>query len=355
MYTCHEMMKEENRTWRYPAHQESQQKKKKIWIKNFNIILMNDVNKVPFTSSAGCDLFVKWNSSHFSRSPRSQSDQSYYLRERTRNNTIRHFPFKREWITGAREISSQDGLRRGGCFRRRRRRRGGTVLDQVLFVLLQFLGRRRRGESFFGRQGWAASSGRLGSRGDGVFGGRGGNLAVSVGLGHLVRVPPGDGGAHQFGVELIHAVRVLVLLEEPEASAEGHEVDEERVQVRVQLEEEDLLVVWMVDVSDHVEQQPVDLLHFGLKRAWKDISCKQAKGNWVNWAQEYESTQNDFSTAWGRGVYAMNQTHGILMHAAVMPLPGSTLVKFHDKQWIIEFVWILWKNSSTTSSYATSD
>lgn len=52
---------------------------------------------------------------------------------------------------------------------------------------------------------------------------------------------------------------------------------EEGVQVRVQLEEDDLLEVGVVDVGEHVEEQPVDLLHVVLEGGGELHPCKRAQ------------------------------------------------------------------------------
>lgn len=66
----------------------------------------------------------------------------------------------------------------------------------------------------------------------------------------------------------------LLLLNESEAVVEEDEVCEDTVEVCVQVEKHHLAKVAVVEMGQHVEQQPLDLLHNGLKGHREVVLCK---------------------------------------------------------------------------------
>jgi len=73
-------------------------------------------------------------------------------------------------------------------------------------------------------------------------------------------------------VEVVEHVELLVV-DEGELFAEQHEVVGERVDVAVQPQRGQVSTVALVDVCQHVHQQPVNLLHRRLERARECVAC----------------------------------------------------------------------------------
>jgi len=73
-------------------------------------------------------------------------------------------------------------------------------------------------------------------------------------------------------VEVVENIELLVV-DECELFAEQHEVVGERVHVTMQSQRRQVSTVALVDVRQHVQQQPVNLLHRRLERARECVTC----------------------------------------------------------------------------------
>lgn len=111
--------------------------------------------------------------------------------------------------------------------------------------------------------------------------GRGGNAdrrAASVAGGDVSgregRAVGGLGVDLQGEHEIVQNFRFLVV-HEAKFLVEKNEVGEDAVEVGVEGQEHDLPKVGVIQVSDHVKQQSVDLLHDRLKGAWEVVIWNQ--------------------------------------------------------------------------------
>ena len=80
----------------------------------------------------------------------------------------------------------------------------------------------------------------------------------------------------KFHKQVVENLRLL-LFQRIVLSVKSHEVLKQRVQVRVQFEERDLLEVRVVDMCNHVKQVSVNAADHTLKCRREDISCKYRK------------------------------------------------------------------------------
>ena len=116
-----------------------------------------------------------------------------------------------------------------------------------------------------------------------VLGVRGGALVlVGVGGGAVVLVGVGGGALVLVGVgqtldeggdEILQHLDVLVL-EQVEAHVEHHEVSEQAVEVAVQAQHGHVSVMCVIYMSEHVQQEAVDLLHETVKPTREGMICK---------------------------------------------------------------------------------
>ena len=80
----------------------------------------------------------------------------------------------------------------------------------------------------------------------------------------------------KFHKQVVENLRLL-LFQHTVLAVKSHEVLEQRVQVRVEFEERDLLEVRVVDMCNHMEQVSVNAADHTFKCRREDISCKREK------------------------------------------------------------------------------